>query len=189
MLGPGPWTGDCAGKATGRNGSGGSPPPRGSSPRRRDWEAVTTRRVAALIEYSQPVLYSHFASKAVIMAADALEGFAEFTEHLRRVREGGVRAVAEAYVAFAEEKPALYDAMFTLATELPFAAEDTSPVMHEVFAALLAVIEPVADGQDPGPLTEFWGALHGLVTLDRGRRLSTGHCHDRLALLVARFGG
>ena len=27
------------------------------------WEAVTTRRLAALIDYSQPVLYSHFKGK------------------------------------------------------------------------------------------------------------------------------
>ncbi|MGW4487063.1 TetR/AcrR family transcriptional regulator [Amycolatopsis sp. NPDC004368] len=154
------------------------------------WEAVTTRRLAALIEYSQPVLYSHFAGKDAIMAAAALEGFAEFAEHLGGVREGGVRAVAEAYLAFADEKPALYDAMFTLASDLPFAADETPEVMQAAFATLLAVIEPVAGDQAPGTLTEvFWGALHGLVTLDRGHRLSAGHRADRLAVLVARFGG
>ncbi|MEV6899370.1 helix-turn-helix domain-containing protein [Amycolatopsis sp. NPDC051372] len=36
------------------------------------WDAVTTRRLAALIEYSQPVLHSHFAGKDAIMAAAAL---------------------------------------------------------------------------------------------------------------------
>src|ERR1044072_10017518 len=46
------------------------------------WEAVTTRRLAEQIEYSQPVLYSHFASKDAIVAAVALEGFADLATRL-----------------------------------------------------------------------------------------------------------
>src|SRR5689334_24019595 len=77
------------------------------------WDAVTTRRLAALIEYSQPVLYSHFpGGKDAIMAAAALEGFAELAATLVAARPGGLAGVARAYVAFAEAKPALYDAMF-----------------------------------------------------------------------------
>ncbi|MDT8915338.1 TetR/AcrR family transcriptional regulator [Amycolatopsis sp. PS_44_ISF1] len=154
------------------------------------WAAVTTRRLAALIEYSQPVLYSHFAGKDAIMAAAVQEGCVEFAECVGQAGDSGVRGVAEAYVRFADEKPALYDAMFTLASSLPFGTEDSPPALRTAFAALLAVIEPVADGQDPATLTEtFWAALHGLVTLDRGARLSPGHRAERLALLVARFGG
>jgi AcrR family transcriptional regulator len=154
------------------------------------WEAVTTRRLAALIEYSQPVLYSHFpGGKDAIMAAAALEGFAELVSALAAGRTGGLAGVAAAYADFAETKPALYDAMFTLASELPFAQDDTPEVMKACFAELFAVIEPVAGKQDAGALTEvFWSTLHGLVTLDRGRRLSPAHRDERLALVVARFG-
>lgn len=154
------------------------------------WDAVTTRKLAALIEYSQPVLYSHFpGGKDAIMAAAALEGFAELGSVLETARPGGLAGVASAYVTFAEAKPALYDAMFTLASELPFARDDTPEVMKANFAELLAVIEPVAGTQDAGPLTEvFWSTLHGLVTLDRGHRLSPAHRDERLALVVARFG-
>jgi AcrR family transcriptional regulator len=155
------------------------------------WDAVTTRRLAALIEYSQPVLYSHFpGGKDAIMAAAALEGFAELASALAAARAGGVAGVTRAYVEFADAKPALYDAMFTLASELPFAQDDTPPVMQDAYAGLFAAVEQVADGQDPGTLTEvFWGALHGLITLDRGHRLSPAHRDERLALVVARFGG
>ena len=41
------------------------------------WDAVTTRRLAERIEYSQPVLYSHFRGKREIIGAVALEGAAE----------------------------------------------------------------------------------------------------------------
>jgi AcrR family transcriptional regulator len=154
------------------------------------WDAVTTRRLAALIEYSQPVLYSHFpGGKDAIMAAAALEGFAELAAVLAAARDGGLAAVAGAYTDFADAKPALYDAMFTLASDLPFAQDDTPPVLQEAYAGLFAVIEPVADGQAPGTLTEvFWSALHGLITLDRGHRLSPENRAERLALVVARFG-
>jgi AcrR family transcriptional regulator len=154
------------------------------------WDAVTTRRLAALIEYSQPVLYSHFpGGKDAIMAAAALEGFAELATALAASRGGGLAGIARAYVEFAEARPALYDAMFTLASELRFAQDDTPEVMQACFVELLAVIEPVAGEQDVGTLTEvFWSTLHGLVTLDRGRRLLPGHRDERLALAVARFG-
>ncbi len=154
------------------------------------WDAVTTRKLAALIEYSQPVLYSHFpGGKDAIMAAAALEGFAELASVLADARAGGLAGVVRAYVGFAEARPALYDAMFTLASELRFAQDDTPEVMKANFAELLAVIEPVAGAQNAGPLTEvFWSTLHGLVTLDRGHRLSPAHRDERLALVVARFG-
>jgi AcrR family transcriptional regulator len=41
------------------------------------WEAVTTRRLSDRIEYSQPVLYSHFENRDAIIEAVALEGFSE----------------------------------------------------------------------------------------------------------------
>ncbi|MBB4683040.1 TetR/AcrR family transcriptional regulator [Amycolatopsis jiangsuensis] len=154
------------------------------------WEAVTTRRLAAVIEYSQPVLYSHFTGKDAIMRAAALEGFTEFAEQIAAARQGGVRAVAEAYLSFADEKPALYDAMFTLATDLPFGADDTPPILRTGFETLREVLAPTAGDLDSGTLTEvFWAALHGLVTLDRGGRQPPGYRAERLALLVTRFAG
>jgi AcrR family transcriptional regulator len=46
------------------------------------WEAVTTRRLAERVEYSQPVLYSHFRNRGAIIAAVAIEGFAELADSL-----------------------------------------------------------------------------------------------------------
>src|SRR2546428_9120029 len=85
------------------------------------WDAVTTRRLAERIEYSQPVLYSHFSGKTAIVTAVALEGFAELTTALAAARTqartpaSALSRVAHAYVDFAVASPALYDAMFTLA--------------------------------------------------------------------------
>ena len=39
------------------------------------WAAVTIRRLAEEVEYSQPVLYSHFENRDAIVAAVAVEAF------------------------------------------------------------------------------------------------------------------
>src|SRR5919197_4104782 len=67
------------------------------------WEAVTTRRLAEQVEYSQPVLYSHFTGKDAIMTAVALEGFADLAADLgaaRRDAEDALAAVSIAYLSF-----------------------------------------------------------------------------------------
>src|SRR5258708_3489520 len=50
------------------------------------WDAVRTRRLAERVEYSQPVLYSHFTGKAAIVRAVALEGFDDLAAELRSAR-------------------------------------------------------------------------------------------------------
>ena len=83
------------------------------------WDAVTTRRLSERIEYSQPVLYSHFAGKDAIVAAVAEQGFAELAgarAAAGTAKEAVVGAI-HTYLAFAEANPALYDAMFVLGTE------------------------------------------------------------------------
>src|SRR5881409_841584 len=71
------------------------------------WDAVTTRRLAEHIEYSQPVLYSHFRGKREIIGAVALEGAAELAVAVRAATAGvdgpreRVAALARAYLAFA----------------------------------------------------------------------------------------
>jgi hypothetical protein len=62
--------------------------------------------------------------------------------------------------------------MFTRATTLRFAAQDTPPQLTAAFAELRQAVGVVADEHDADALTEvFWAALHGLVTLTRAGRL------------------
>ena len=53
------------------------------------WESVTTRRLADRIEYSQPVLYSHFEGKDAIVTAVALEGYGELATLLHDCSPAG----------------------------------------------------------------------------------------------------
>lgn len=132
-------------------------------------------RLAERIEYSQPVLYSHFRGKREIIGAVALEGATEMAAALRTATSAAdgprirVTALARAYLSFAEHNPAVYDAMFQLDGGLAFAHEDTPEPLKDAFAALLESLGEVAgDGVHPALFTEvFWAGLHGLATLTR----------------------
>lgn len=153
------------------------------------WEAVTTRRLSTEIEYSQPVIYKHFASLDEITKSVALEGFAELADALRVARVSAasgdaVRAVAHRYCAFATAAPALYDAMFSRTTRLSFGS-DSVPELSAAFAELREALARGSDDDASELLTEtLWSALHGLVVLDRGGRLRTGRRADRIDLVV-----
>ncbi|MEU0646751.1 TetR/AcrR family transcriptional regulator [Streptomyces umbrinus] len=159
------------------------------------WDAVTTRRLAERIEYSQPVLYSHFRGKREIIGAVALEGAAEMAVALRAAASAAdgprarVAALARVYLDFAERNPAVYEAMFQLDGGLAFAQEETPEPLKDAFAALLENLGEVAgDGVHPALFTEvFWAALHGLATLTRAGRLPPGDAERRVELLVDRL--
>ncbi|MGA7419773.1 MAG: TetR/AcrR family transcriptional regulator [Acidimicrobiales bacterium] len=155
------------------------------------WDAVTTRRLADSIEYSQPVLYSHFKGKEDIVAAVAVEGFGELADIMRDARlgaatpEAALRALAESYVDFATTNPALYDAMFTLSTRLHFGQPETPAPLRAAFAELRAAVMPLAAERDPDTLSEVaWSSLHGLASLSRAGRLRPDYHEGRLTMLV-----
>ncbi|MDL5156330.1 TetR/AcrR family transcriptional regulator [Actinomycetospora termitidis] len=135
------------------------------------WEAVTTRRLADRIEYSQPVLYGHFpGGKDEIVAAVALAGFGELAEALEAAVDGrrgraAVAALTDAYLDFAAERPAVYAAMFDLAA-IPFAADDTPAALRAGFGAVRSTL-----GGDDELAEVGWAALHGLATLRRAGRV------------------
>ncbi|MCP3783569.1 TetR/AcrR family transcriptional regulator [Micromonospora sp. A3M-1-15] len=158
------------------------------------WDAVTTRRLAAEIEYSQPVLYSHFKGKGAIMAAVAVEGSGDLAAELAAARAAAtdareaVAGIARAYADFAERRPALYDAIFNLPTDLSFASQDTPVELVRAFAELAETLRPFAGDDNLETFTEtFWSGLHGLVSLMRNGRLRREEHERRLALLVDRF--
>lgn len=158
------------------------------------WDAVTTRRLSTEIEYSQPVLYKHFTGMEQIADAVAVDGFGELAQAIRATHSvtadvgASLERVAHAYLDFARDNPAVYDAMFTRATGLRFAADDTPPELEAAFGEVRLAVAAVAGDRDADTLTEvFWAAVHGLVTLGRAGRLRPGYDADRVRLLVDEF--
>lgn len=156
---------------------------------REGWDAVTVRRLAEEIEYSQPVLYSHFENRDAIVSAVAVEGFQELAVELREAAHGStgqqnaLENVAMAYLGFAVRCPALYEAMFTLPTDLRFAEDETRPELRAGFEALASVVTPFCT--DVEDVTEtFWAALHGLAELERSGRIRPSARDKRIGLVV-----
>jgi AcrR family transcriptional regulator len=156
------------------------------------WEAVTTRRLAQLVEYSQPVLYSHFDGKDAIVRAVAIEGFAELAAQLHHARsaaeapEPALRAVCAAYLTFAAAQPALYQAMFVLPLDVKFASEETPSPLKAAFAELVSALKPF--DAHPDLLAEVtWATLHGLAVLRGGGRIPPQGQEARIDLLVSQI--
>jgi AcrR family transcriptional regulator len=154
------------------------------------WTAVTSRRLADAIGYTQPVLYGHFpGGKTEIMRTVALAGFAELAAATQaaaggRTGQQAVAAVADAYLGFAATHPSLYEVMFQLPIDARFAQDDAEAELRAGFNALGAVLGNNADGM----VTEvFWSALHGMSLLERAGRMRPEHRPNRIAELAARF--
>jgi AcrR family transcriptional regulator len=156
------------------------------------WDAVTTRRLAGLIDYSQPVLYSHFKGKAEIMAAVATRGFEELAARLEEETANAgsarhiLRNVCAAYLEFARSRPVVYEAMFVLPTKIKFASEETPPALRAAFAAFVKALGP--DREMSVFLAEvLWSALHGMVVLEHSERIPATGAEERLDILVRKF--
>jgi len=159
------------------------------------WDSVTTRRLAERVEYSQPVLYSHFDGKDAIVRAVAIEGFGELAEALRGARlaaadepADALRAVCRAYLAFAVASPALYQAMFVIPTDIRFASDETPAPLRDAFGEFVAALP--AGTTDRDLLAEvIWAALHGLAVLAATGRIPPAAQEERVSLLVDRLAG
>jgi AcrR family transcriptional regulator len=153
------------------------------------WAAVTSRRLADAIGYTQPVLYGHFPSgKTEIMRTVALAGFTELTAATQaamgsKTGQQAVTAIADAYLGFAAAHPSLYEAMFQLPIDARFAQDDAEAELRAGFNALSAAL-----GTDDETATELlWSALHGMSLLERAGRMRQEHRPNRIAELAARF--
>jgi AcrR family transcriptional regulator len=154
------------------------------------WTAVTSRRLADAIGYTQPVLYGHFpGGKTEIMRTVALGGFAELAAATQaamgdKTGQQAVTAVADVYLSFAATHPSLYEAMFQLPIDARFAQDDAETELRSAFNALGAALGT----DDDGTATELlWSALHGMSLLERAGRMRQEHRPNRIAELAARF--
>jgi AcrR family transcriptional regulator len=155
------------------------------------WANVTVRRLADEISYSQPVLYSHFASREGVIAAVAVEGFQELGLALekarQRVKRGNpVESVATVYLEFAAASPALYEAMFSMSLSVPFGDPATPPELRFAFSQIQELF--ASQSLKSEILAElFWASLHGIAELTGTKRFPPQRQKERLRELVELF--
>jgi|HubBroStandDraft_5_1064220.scaffolds.fasta_scaffold128800_2 AcrR family transcriptional regulator len=149
-------------------------------------DATSFVSLARLAGVSQPAPYRHFADRKALFEAVATEGFEDFTVALTAAaaaggRDGALKAMALAYVAFGEANIELYRLMFA-SRLVPEAgtggALDTAAV--EAFRRLREALSPTTPADRiQGEAQLIWAQLHGLVMLK-----ADGHITRPLAELV-----
>ena len=140
------------------------------------------RRLSAELGVTQPVLYSAFAGRQALIDAVALGGFGDLAAALEAM-EASPLARMRAYLDFATVHPRLYEAMFSMPSDLAFGADDSPEPLHRAFSALRDAFRDADDTR----AEVAWAALHGLATLGRARRLSADPTGTRLEVLVDRL--
>jgi AcrR family transcriptional regulator len=154
------------------------------------WSAVTVRRLAGAIGFSQPILYRHFPrGREEIIEQVVIEGFTALAAALDPPsrKEHPLRPTAVAYLDFARMHPAVYEAMSTALTTIAFASPTTPQILQDGFAALRRCVD-VPDPEQAVVRTELlWSLLHGVSELARYGRLPAELEEARLAELVRLF--
>ena len=153
--------------------------------REEGWPAVTVRRVAALVEYTPPIIYQYFMSKEAMLEELQAQGFALLAEGMRRASTTGtgprerLLAVADAYLAFAYEQPEIYQLMHG-SNSASVALEATLPRATVVAEIVRECLEAWAAAHhvalpDPETAVEIaWGLIHGLISVEMLGRLRGG---------------
>jgi len=141
-------------------------------------DALTLRGVGERVGVSRTALYRHFADKAALVEAVALEGFRRLRRDLEAAIEAAVGrgidpmvALAEAYVGFGVGHPPHYRTMFGPSLR----GRERNPTLKaEGRAAFGVLVRAIAEGQvagrlapgDPDRIAQVvWSTLHGIVVL------------------------
>ena len=87
----------------------------------------------------------------------------------------------QAYLDFAAAHPNIYEAMFSMPSDLRF-GQDTHQPLTQAFAAIREAFPPHDEDTDAGDVRAeiAWAALHGLATLQASGRLPHERRHARL---------
>lgn len=154
------------------------------------WQAVTTRRLAGEIGYSQPVIYSHFAGLEHLVADLVVDGFGQMRTLIEdvvaeRVTEAQtLERLIVAYIEFGRARPQLYAAMFSSTTSVRFAHPDSPVELRATFEALTTAVAGDRPVEDAIAVTElFWACCHGLTTLLLSARIP----EDRIGRHIERI--
>ena len=141
------------------------------------WHSFSIRKIADAIEYSVPVIYSHFENKDAILLEFNRKGFALLTEALAVAKAGEsdpaeqIRAMGRAYWKFAFANKEYYQLMFGLGIptcdtvrKIPAMADFNTVIMGSIVAMVptgkKASFDPFLKYQS------FWSMLHGLVSIN-----------------------
>jgi len=141
------------------------------------WQSFSIRKIADAIEYSVPVIYSHFENKDAILLEFNKKGFQLLVETLAAAKAGQsnpadeIRAMGRAYWDFAFANKEYYQLMFGLGIPTCETASKI-PAMQDFNKVIIdSIVAMVPEGKslpfDPFlKYQSFWSMLHGLVSIN-----------------------
>lgn len=140
------------------------------------WQTLSIRKIAEAIEYSIPVIYTHFENKDAILLEFTREGFRLLTDKLvaakglQKKASQQLETMAQAYWDFAFHQKEFYQLMFGLG--IP--ACDRVKQVLEIQSLTNLFMEVIQDAIDSGnnatadkwlKFHTYWSILHGLVSI------------------------
>ena len=140
------------------------------------WQCLSIRKISDGIEYSIPVIYSHFENKEAILSELQREGFAILDKKLKEVKAGHadpagrIREMGRSYWDFAVANRSYYQLMFGLcvsASQGIYKIQAIAEFNAQVTRSLKAMI-PEGKGLPFDPFLKFQSflsMLHGLVSI------------------------
>lgn len=141
---------------------------------------LSLREVARRAGVSHNAPYRHFPDRDSLLAALAAEGFAALGKTLQEAAaSGGLRAMGEAYVRFALERPQRFRLMFGGSVRIakhPALRENATRVFEGLAQALAPQIPGVA-GRDAS--IAAWALVHGLSQLLLDERIASTALRER----------
>jgi AcrR family transcriptional regulator len=157
-------------------------------------QALSIRKIADAIEYSVPVIYSHFESKEALLKEFVEKGYCLLTAQLEEAKAARadapaqLEAMAEAYWDFASQNREYYQLMFGLG--IPNCEMARSIPEIGAFGKLVQSVirEAIALGRHPGAdvflkYQSYWSILHGIISIRLHGPRDLGHGDlDRMIL-------
>lgn len=134
-------------------------------------EALSLREVARRAGVSTAAPYHHFADKQALLVALAVDGFDDLAAALTRATakvktpRARLQAVADGYLRFAKQRPALYQLMFS---PLLAGARGKGPLFEASQRALSVLRGAVLGGKrgaDAVDVLLAWALGHGVASL------------------------
>ncbi len=140
--------------------------------------------------------YRHFRDKEALLAEVALGGFKDFAARQKGALAGhadpiaAFRAMGLAYLAFAQEQPGAYAAMFMGTHASETAPMELGTMPESGFEALIKALRPLVGdpppkGVDPLKLAcQVWALSHGVAMLSASGQLQRGFGVNPQDLLI-----
>ena len=141
------------------------------------WPSFSIRKIADAIEYSVPVIYSHFENKDAILLEFNRKGFELLTEALAVAKAGEpdpanqIRKMGRAYWDFAFQNKEYYQLMFGLGIPTCEAVSKIPALANFSEVILGSIVAMVGSDKKPNfdpwlKYQSFWSMLHGLVSIN-----------------------